>query len=456
MTVYVTGTHQTVIEVSGALEKLYAVDKVVADLVAAGVVTCTIANAAGATTSLWLDTNTAPGILKYHNGAAWVAMAPVGLFKHIHNNGFNNYSAVAAPAVGNDSTQGYAVGSMWFDTTGDVAYVCIDSSAGAAIWINVSKQGDFLANGTVPMTGDLDLDGHDLILDVDGNSKLNVTGNNTFQFEIGGANVFGFAAGGMTVPTGKTLSITDAPTAAAHAANKGYVDARVNGLSWKDSVNWATAGALPANTYANGTAGVGATLTATANGALSVDGNAVTAGERLLVKNEATGANNGIYTVTQAGTAGTPYILTRTVDADETADLENASVFIAGGATLADTMWTQNATVTTIGTTAQSWIQFSSAGSVLSFTTISTPAGTAPVADSATDTLTLSLEADSGLRITGNSGTDTIAFGLNMPGLGTMASGTVASADSFIIYDASASLHKTVTIGNLIAQGTVV
>lgn len=76
-------------------------------------------------------------------------------------------------------------------------------------------------------------------------------------------------------------------------------------------VKWATTATLPTNTYNNGTSGVGATLTATANGALSVDGNTVATNDRILVKNETTGANNGIYIVTQAGDGTHPYILTR-------------------------------------------------------------------------------------------------------------------------------------------------
>ena len=61
---------------------------------------------------------------------------------------------------------------------------------------------------------------------------------------------------------------------------------------------------------------MGATLTGNANGALSVDSTLTTASERILVKNEVAGANNGVYTVTQVGSAGTPYILTRATDFD--------------------------------------------------------------------------------------------------------------------------------------------
>ena len=68
---------------------------------------------------------------------------------------------------------------------------------------------------------------------------------------------------------------------------------------------------LPANTYNNGTAGVGATITAITNGALVIDGIPVATADRVLITSEAVGANNGIYTVTQPGSSSTPYILTR-------------------------------------------------------------------------------------------------------------------------------------------------
>src|SRR5262249_18352603 len=87
-------------------------------------------------------------------------------------------------------------------------------------------------------------------------------------------------------------------------------------LSRHADVRLATATVLPTNTYNNGSGGVGATLTGTANGALTVDGVAVAASDRILVKNEATQSKNGIYTVSNIGSAGAPYVLTRATDAN--------------------------------------------------------------------------------------------------------------------------------------------
>ena len=114
----------------------------------------------------------------------------------------------------------------------------------------------------------------------------------------------------------------------------------------------ATTGTLPANTYANGTAGVGATLTGNANGALTAqDGYTPVVNDTILVKNEATGANNGLYTLTQVGTAGTPYILTRTTTMDEPWEIPSRLVRILNGTTNGGSLFqTSNTTNPTIGT----------------------------------------------------------------------------------------------------------
>jgi hypothetical protein len=92
-------------------------------------------------------------------------------------------------------------------------------------------------------------------------------------------------------------------------------------ISDRQEVYYATAGALPANTYANGASGVGATLTGSVNGALSVDSVPVAVGQRVLVQNEATAANDGIYTVTATGSAGAAYILTRAADFNQASNV---------------------------------------------------------------------------------------------------------------------------------------
>ncbi len=176
-----------------------------------------------------------------------------------------------------------------------------------------------------------------------------------------------------------TGTISTSPVNGTDIVNKAYADSIASGINFHQSVRLATAAALPANTYNNGTSGVGATLTANANGALTVDGVAAVVGNRILVKNEATQANNGVYTVTQVGDGSTPYILTRATDFDSSGsgvDQIDAGDFflVTAGSTLANTSWVQQTPLPiTVGTTAIVFSQFAapvlySAGTGLSLT----------------------------------------------------------------------------------------
>ena len=96
-----------------------------------------------------------------------------------------------------------------------------------------------------------------------------------------------------------------------------------------------TAALSPANTYSNGSLGVGATLTATGNGTLTVDGHLVALNDRILVKDEAAPANQGIYLCTTAGTSSVPYVLTRSADMNTAAEVPGAFTFVVA----APPMW---------------------------------------------------------------------------------------------------------------------
>lgn len=110
-------------------------------------------------------------------------------------------------------------------------------------------------------------------------------------------------------------------------------------------VSVATTAPLPANTYNNGASGVGATLTGNANGALTAqDGVTPVVDMIILVKDEVDQKKNGPYKVTTVGTAdpgGTPYLLTRLVSSDTTAELYPQGVVVAGGDTNATLLFTQ-------------------------------------------------------------------------------------------------------------------
>lgn len=160
------------------------------------------------------------------------------------------------------------------------------------------------------------------------------------------------------------------PTAAQDAATKAYVDATASGLDVKNSVRVATVGDLDATigpiggyTY-NNAAG---TLTANSNAAPNaMDGIALAQGDRVLIKDRATPAQNGVYVLTQIGTAGLPNIFTRATDADSAAEITpGLFTFVEQGATNADSGWvlTTDAPIT-LGTTALNFVQFSGAGQI--------------------------------------------------------------------------------------------
>jgi hypothetical protein len=128
-----------------------------------------------------------------------------------------------------------------------------------------------------------------------------------------------------------------------HPAVKGWVDA-------------AQTGVLPAHTYNNGAGGVGATMTADANGAFpaaSIDGVAPVVAMRVWISGLWFGAQSGIYVVTQVGDAGTPWILTRDTDADSAAELGFLFAFVTGGATQEGLMYliATSAAALVVGTT---------------------------------------------------------------------------------------------------------
>lgn len=103
-----------------------------------------------------------------------------------------------------------------------------------------------------------------------------------------------------------------------------------------------SAGSLNA-TYANGTLGVGATLTnAGAQTALVIDGQTVSNGDRVLIAAQVTQLQNGIYTVTDTGSPSSNWILTRATDYDESAEIQNGDfVKITDGVAYGNSTWFQ-------------------------------------------------------------------------------------------------------------------
>ena len=110
-------------------------------------------------------------------------------------------------------------------------------------------------------------------------------------------------------------------------ATKAYVDAQTTGLDVKASVRVATTGNL-AGTYA----GAGQTFTANSNGAISIDGVSLNLNDRLLLKDQSSASQNGIYTVTTIGNTSNPFVLTRAVDFNTSAEVSaGAFTYVESG-----------------------------------------------------------------------------------------------------------------------------
>jgi hypothetical protein len=146
---------------------------------------------------------------------------------------------------------------------------------------------------------------------VDGTSTIAFDGNLSFAGAFTTSGAFS-----TTLVQTADVSLT-LPSSAGTLATEEYVNAFTQSLDIKNSSRAATQDVLPACTYNNGTAGVGATLTGDLAGALPVqDGITLVAGDRLLVKNQADQKQNGVYVVTAVGDVGTPFVLTRASDFD--------------------------------------------------------------------------------------------------------------------------------------------
>lgn len=157
-----------------------------------------------------------------------------------------------------------------------------------------------------------------------------------------------------------TVTLNADPITNLQAATKQYVDAIASGLIVKLACYAATTGNLTATFTPAGTPGPGDILTnAGAMAAFSTDGVSPPINSRILVKNQSTTYQNGIYTLTTVGSGAANWVLTRATDFDTAAEIVPGDfVLINNGTLYTSTAWIQTATVVTIDTDPILFSQF--------------------------------------------------------------------------------------------------
>lgn len=298
------------------------------------------------------------GTLPYTRGGTGVSAAPLDGELLIGNTASVAWTKTTL-------TQGLNIGitngggSITVATSSDPTFtsVILDDGAGETLTLevqNIPSAGSYTlrfptadgTSGNVMVTngaGDLSfVSALSNITSVSGLTGLYATGALTIY--AGGASnditLSPTGSGNINVSLSKIVDLAD-PTADGDAANKRYVDGVAQGLDVKESVKVAT------------------TSDITLSGAQTVDGIAVSTGQRILVKNQLTQSENGIYIANTAG------VWSRSADANVWDELVSAFVFVEEGASNSDNGYV--CTVNsggTLGVTAVTWDQFSGAGQI--------------------------------------------------------------------------------------------
>jgi hypothetical protein len=251
-----------------------------------------------------------------------------------------------------------------------------------------------------------------------------------------GTTAIALGASSLTLGGLTSVAVTQDPTSALELATKQYVDSVAQGLDPKASCVAAT------------------TANITLSGTQTIDGVALIAGDRCLVKDQTLSQNNGIYLVAAGA-------WTRATDMDTWAEVPGAFTFIEQGTTLADTGWvcTSNAGGT-LGTTAITFVQFAGVGSYTAGTgltltgtqfSITNTAVAAGAYGSATQVGTFTVNAQGQLTLAANT-TVTPAVG-SITGLGTGVATALAvntgSAGAFVLFDGALGTPSGGTLTNV-------
>ena len=303
--------------------------------------------------------NTVNDLLKVYNGTAWIAVGSIidvaGTTNEIEVSVVGGIATIGLPTTINANTTGSAAKlttTRAIELSGDVTGTA-NFDGSAAINISTTIAANSVALGT-DTTGNYVADlaaGTGISVSGGGSETATITVTNTGVTALAGTANQITASGStgsvtLSLPNAVTfpgtVTLNADPTQALEAATKQYVDAFAQGLHVHASVTTATTG----------------NIADFDNPAASIDGVTLIDGMRVLVKNQSTTSENGIYVYDLATTA-----LVRASDFNSAAEIQGGDfVFCTGGSTYDNTGWVQTEKVTTLGTDPIAFTQFSGAG----------------------------------------------------------------------------------------------
>ena len=260
------------------------------------------------------------------------ARANIGAAKAGTNSDITAISGLTSPLSVNQGGTGADTALQGLKNLAGLKYITSVSIAGESLVVNdttlVSNEyrGELrgLKAGSAKVS--VGIDGNDISIDANADDILNAASQNV--------DLNGFRVTNIATPVGSN-----------DAATRAYVDQVAGGLTIKEAVIAATTTNL-ASTYSGGT------LTVTGTGTPSIDAVSITAtGTRVLVKDQTTATQNGIYTLTTPASSGVSAVFTRAVDFDSDAEVAAGTfTFVISGATNSDKQFAQTTNTPTLDT----------------------------------------------------------------------------------------------------------
>lgn len=374
--------------------------------------------AAPATGQLAFDTTL--HVLKIYDGTSWSTMGS---------------AATGAGAPGSTPT---SIGALYWDTTNFVLYVSKGTSS-SADWVTSLPAG---ATGDMAATS---------------LSTANAAGTSAKYAPIdhvhkhaaaehSAIKLSDLAAAAANISMGTSYRITNMadPSSAQDAATKAYVDAARSGLDAKASVRLASTANLSITYTATGGTSARGQITGAPT---SLDGVNLAANDRILLKDQSTGAQNGIWVVSTLGT-GSNGVWDRATDFDSDAEVTaGAYVWVTEGNTQADSAWvlTTNDAIVIGGAsgTALTWVLFSSSGALIAGNGLTKTGNSINVASS-----TLTVGSDSVDLTSGIVSAATYGSSSAVPAVTVDTYGRVTGVSTSAYQDATSSVKGVASFGS--------